>query len=200
MKKVFAEFKKFITRGNVIDLAVGVIIGSAFTAIVTALTNNILKPLINGLLYMIIGQSDATAIYTFLVKEYDATGAIDLAKSIYIDWGAFINSIINFLLIAIILFVIVKIINSVKESGNLIAKDMNENVKKKQMKLEMKKAGLNYKDKVEFEKYYANKILEEERAAEEAAAKQKAEEEEAKRHTTEGLLEEIKALLEKQAK
>ena len=200
MKKVFAEFKKFITRGNVIDLAVGVIIGSAFTAIVTALTNNILKPLINGLLYIIIGQSDATAIYTFLVKEYDATGAIDLAKSIYIDWGALINSIINFLLIAIILFVIVKIINSVKESGNLIAKDINENVKKKQMKLEMKKAGLNYKDKAEFEKYCANKILEEERAAEEAAAKQKAEEEEAKRHTTEGLLEEIKALFEKQAK
>ena len=98
MKKIAGEFKKFITRGNIVDMAVGVIVGSAFTAIVTALTNSILKPLINGILYLIMGKGDATNIYTFLVVEKDAvSGAIDLTKSIYIDWGAFINAFINFI-------------------------------------------------------------------------------------------------------
>ncbi|MBQ9369741.1 MAG: MscL family protein, partial [Clostridia bacterium] len=66
MKKFFSEFKKFITRGNVIDLAVGVIIGGAFTAIVTALTNNILRPLINWFIYA-CGGGEGIAAYTFLV-------------------------------------------------------------------------------------------------------------------------------------
>lgn len=55
MKKFFGEFKAFITRGNVLDMAVGVIVGSAFTAIVTALSNNILKPIINWILALCLG-------------------------------------------------------------------------------------------------------------------------------------------------
>ena len=122
MKKFFGEFKKFITRGNVVDMAVGVIIGGAFTAIVTALTNQILMPIINWVLFAITGGKGFENIYTFLQTTYEtdaATGekVIDLAKSIYIDWGAFITAIINFLLIAIVLFCIVKLINGVRDNA-----------------------------------------------------------------------------------
>ncbi len=108
MKKFFQDFKKFITRGNVIDMAVGVIIGSAFSAIITALTNKILMPLINALLSL--GGDGLTSAYTFLKVVYEPDGTtIDLTKSIYIDWGAFITAIINFFLIAFVLFMIIKL-------------------------------------------------------------------------------------------
>lgn len=66
IKKFFGEFKKFITRGNVLDMAVGVIVGGAFTAIINALSNNILKPLIDWLLAAIIGGDSLSEIYTVL--------------------------------------------------------------------------------------------------------------------------------------
>lgn len=116
MKKLFSEFKAFISRGNILDMAVGVIIGSAFTAIVNALTDGILKPLINAVIFLINGGNESEEIYTFLHAAYAADGTLDLANSIYIDWGAFISSIINFLLIAITIFAIVKIINKVRET------------------------------------------------------------------------------------
>ncbi len=121
MKKFFGEFKKFIQRGNVIDLAVGVIIGGAFSAIVTALTNNILMPIINWVLLMITGGKGLDSIYTYLDKKFVVnelgveTDVIDLTNSIYIDWGAFITAIINFILIALVVFLIVKAINNLNE-------------------------------------------------------------------------------------
>ena len=126
MKKFFAEFKTFITRGNVVDMAVGVIVGGAFTAIVNGLSNFVLKPIINWLLALILGKGSLSEIYTFLGSPAyvidSATGLptteIDLANSFYIDWGSLINAIINFLIIAFVLFTIVKIINRVKESQN----------------------------------------------------------------------------------
>ena len=120
MKKFFSEFKKFITRGNVVDMAVGVIVGSAFTAIVNGLSNFILKPIINFFLASIFGDGTLSDAYTFLKTTINAeTGEIDLENSIYIDWGAFINAVINFFLVAIVLFVIVKMINKVRdERGN----------------------------------------------------------------------------------
>ena len=123
--KFFDEFRKFISRGNVLDMSVGVIVGGAFTGIVNGLSNYILKPLINWLLALIIGKDGLTGAITMLspaTKDVlDASGAVigselDLANSIYIDWGAFISSIINFLIIAIVLFSIVKIINSINEA------------------------------------------------------------------------------------
>ena len=115
MKKFFAEFKKFISRGNVVDMAVGVIIGGAFSAIVTALTNQILMPIINWILAAIIGKEGMAGAVTVLSPAYDAEGALDLASSIYIDWGAFITAIINFLLIALVLFCIIKALNAANE-------------------------------------------------------------------------------------
>ncbi len=117
----FQEFKKFIMRGNVLDMAVGVIIGGAFSAIVTALTNQILMPIINWFLFLITGGRGLENIYTYLHQAtmLDEAGetVIDLANSIYIDWGAFLTAIINFLLIAIVLFVIIRAINAVHEGA-----------------------------------------------------------------------------------
>ena len=120
MKKFFNEFKTFISRGNVIDLAVGVIIGGAFTAIVTALTGHVLMPIINWVLLQITGGQGLEGVYTFLSKVTDAeTGEVVLENSIYIDWGAFITAIINFILIALVVFLIVKAINSAKEAADV---------------------------------------------------------------------------------
>lgn len=138
MKKFFKEFKTFITRGNVLDMAVGVIVGGAFTAIVNALSNNILKPVINWVLTLIFGKDSLSNIYTYLKKVYikDASGhtttEIDLAQSIYIDWGSFINAIINFIIIAFVLFCIVKAINKVQEQTNEAKQKLKDKYKKEE--------------------------------------------------------------------
>lgn len=175
MKKFFSEFKKFITRGNVMDLAVGVIIGGAFTAIVNALSNNILRPIINWIIAAICGgSSDLSKIYTVLKPAYvlDETGAatttLDLTKSIYIDWGAFISAILNFLIIAFVLFLIVKTINKVNEGVNELVNG-NGVFTKKEIR-QFRRKGLTTKEirVLEQEKIAADKKAEEERLAEEA--------------------------------
>ena len=117
-KGFWKEFKEFITRGNVFDMAVGIIVGGAFTAIVNSLCNNILKPIINWILAAIVGSDSLTGVYTFLktvtTTAEDGTEIIDLASSIYIDWGTFINAIINFILIALVLFLIIKALMKVQ--------------------------------------------------------------------------------------
>lgn len=104
-KGFIAEFKEFIMRGNVIDLAVGVIIGSAFGAIVTALVENIIQPLINS-----IGGTEVAG--SFVLPW--AKNAEDL-KAVSINYGAFISAIINFLIIALVIFCIVKAINKASD-------------------------------------------------------------------------------------
>ena len=126
-KGFFAEFKEFISRGSVIDLAVGIIIGGAFTAIVTALTGHILTPLINWILAAIVGDKGLESARTMLSAQYDTNGDIDWGSSIYIDWGAFISAIINFILIAFVLFIIVRAINKAKEAkAKLEAKELEK--------------------------------------------------------------------------
>ena len=109
VKGFFEEFRKFITRGNVLDMAIGVIVGGAFTAIVNGLSNNILKPLINWLLAELLNGEGLSGAITMLSPKYDDMGVLLLAESIYIDWGAFISAILNFFLIAFVLFSIIKI-------------------------------------------------------------------------------------------
>lgn len=195
MKKFFAEFKKFITRGNIVDMSVGVIVGGAFTAIVNALSNNILKPIINWVLKLVLGKDSLSEIYTFFpdCKAYkdvlDEAGnvigqEIDLSKSIYIDWGAFISAIINFLLIALVLFIIVKFINQLSQSKELLATNV-EKARAKQAKgrkLSKKELQLIAEDDAKI--------------AAEAEAKRIADEEANKpKITTESLLAEIRDLL-----
>ena len=192
MKKFFAEFKKFITRGNVIDMAVGVIVGSSFTAIVNALSNNILKPLINYVLALILGKDSLSEVYTFLQKVTvvgeDGVETVDLAQSIYIDWGAFINAIINFIIIAFVLFCIVKAINNMKE-------DASEKKLKKARKAELRANGIKPRDKAAAEAYFAKKKADEEAAA--AAEAEKVAADRLANPTTEDLLKQILEQLKK---
>lgn len=94
MKKFVSEFKEFISRGNVLDMAVGVVIGGAFTAIVTALVDNIITPLIG----ILVGGLDFTGLS---VKVGEAT----------IGYGAFIQAVINFLLISFVIFCVIRSFN-----------------------------------------------------------------------------------------
>ena len=208
MKKFFEEFKKFITRGNVVDMAVGVIVGGAFTAIVNGLSNNILKPLINYVLFLVLGKDSLNEIYTFLHKEMvdvlDETGAVigtqvDLAQSIYIDWGAFINAIINFFLIAIVLFIIVKIFNKFREERKELSDKIGKGKLTKEQKKELRKAGIKCSDKAAVEAYFAEKARKaaEIAAAEAAAAEAAAKAEREANPTTEDLLKMILAELKK---
>ena len=145
IKKFFADFKAFISRGNVLDLAIGVIIGGAFSAIVTAFTNKILMPLIN---LALAGTGGLESAFTFLkkVEIWDETAqayVVDLANSIYIDWGAFITAVIDFLLIALVLFVILKIVMNAKNFADKQAKAKPT----KEEKLALKEQGVNLKDR-----------------------------------------------------
>lgn len=194
-KRFFGEFKKFITRGNVLDMAVGVIVGGAFTAIINALSNNILKPLIDWLLAAIMGGDSLSDIYTILKPVKDAAGVLDLSQSIYIDWGAFINAIINFLLIAFVLFCIVRTINKVSEAQGKLK---DEYRKEKEAMKKYRREGLTRDEAVERyrrELEEAEKAKKEEaRLAEEKAAAERAEAE-AKAMANTRLLEEIRDLL-----
>ena len=95
------EFKEFISRGSVVDLAVGVIIGGAFTTIVTSLVNDIVMPLIGWL----FGGIDFTGL------RYVISPATDTAEEAAVFYGNFIQNIVNFLLVAFVIFIVVKMIN-----------------------------------------------------------------------------------------
>ncbi len=203
MKNFFLEFKKFITRGNIVDMAVGVIVGSSFTAIVNGLSNFILKPIINWLLSLILGGGALDKVFTFLVTAYipDANGnpttEIDLTKSIYIDWGSFINAIINFFLVAFVLFTIVKIINGVREKSKQIGDDVTDMTPSKEDRKEMKKRGIKFSDSDAVADYFEEKARKEAEAK--AAAEEAARLEREANPTTEDLLKKILALLETQS-
>ena len=93
MKKFADEFKSFILRGNVMDMAVGVIIGGAFATIVTALTDDFINPLIDG-----IGGAEVA-------------GKLKIYGNQYINWGHFLTAVINFVIMAFVLFLILKFVN-----------------------------------------------------------------------------------------
>ena len=172
----FQDFKTFITRGNVIDMAVGVIVGGAFTAIVNSLSNNILRPVINWLLAIILGKNSLSEVYTFLQTSYktDESGVevIDLAESIYIDWGAFVNAIINFFIIASVLFVIVRTINNLRDINTEIKNGAKKMILTKDEINELKANGVNIRDRKAVDAYFEEK----ERIAKEAEEKAKEEE------------------------
>ncbi len=113
MKKIFKEFKEFISRGNVIDLAVGVIIGAAFGKIVSSLVNDILMPLI-GVLF---GGLDFTNL-TLTLKDAS------------INYGLFIQNIIDFLIVAVCIFILVKVVNKLTSMRKKEEKVVKEEPKK----------------------------------------------------------------------
>lgn len=191
----FADFKAFITRGNIVDMAVGVIIGGAFSAIVTALTNKIIKPFIDWIVMLATGGR-SLGLYTFLKKVTvtgpDETGekmitSVDFTNSIYIDWGAFIMAIIDFLLIALVLFIIIKTLMNIQkmrdEFKNADAKEV-----KARAKVIAKERGISKSEAMEVVKAE----IEAKKAEEEAAAAANAA---PPAPTTEELLAQIRDLL-----
>lgn len=111
MKKFFNEFKEFITKGNVLDMAVGVIIGAAFKDIVTSLTNDLISPILG-----IFGGVDFSDLKIVIgTKEVvDAAGATTLVENT-LNYGAFITAIINFLIMAFIIFMLVKGVTAIEK-------------------------------------------------------------------------------------
>lgn len=99
MKKFLSEFKEFAIRGNVIDMAVGVVIGSAFKAIVDSLVKDIITPFIG------------------LFANQDLSDKVFVVRDVAIKYGSFISSIINFALMAFVIFIIIKMLNRVKDLG-----------------------------------------------------------------------------------
>jgi len=116
MKKLFNEFKEFISRGNVIDLAIGVIIGGAFSTIVKSMVDNLLMPPL-GLLF---GNVDFADLYVVLKRGSEAIpdgATLEMAKEVGVvtfNYGQFITDLLSFLLLALGVFLIVKAINALQ--------------------------------------------------------------------------------------
>lgn len=106
------EFRDFAVKGNVLDMAVGIIIGAAFTTIVKSLVDGILMPIVG----YFTGGVDFTEVFTVLGDaEYASLAAAEEAGAAVIKWGVFINNVIAFLIVAWILFLIIRAMNRVKE-------------------------------------------------------------------------------------
>lgn len=116
------EFVDFINRGNVMDLAVGIVVGSAFTAIVTSLVNDIIMPIVS-----LVGGG-----FDFTTLSVEIAGAT-------LHYGNFIQNIVNFLIIAFVVFLIIKFINSLREKAEKLAKKKSDEEAKEDKKTEDKK-------------------------------------------------------------
>ena len=112
MKKFMSEFKEFISRGNVMDMAVGIIMGSAFTAIVTSLVNDMIMPIV-GMLCAGVNIADLSVTVGSATLKY----------------GAFLQAIINFLIIALVVFCMVKALNMASKKALAFRKTKEEEVK-----------------------------------------------------------------------
>lgn len=111
MQTFIREFREFIARGNVIDLAVGIIIGTAFNAIVNSLVKDVIMPPVGYLL----GDADFTELYINLSGgEYESLALAQEAGAATINYGVFINTIIDFVIIALVIFVLIKQVNRLK--------------------------------------------------------------------------------------
>ena len=109
MKKLFNEFKEFIARGNVMDMAIGVIIATAFGKITTSLVNDVFMPFIGW----IFGARDMTAL-NLVVREAVMDGETVVQEAITIGFGTFVATIIDFILVALVVFGVVKMLNAMK--------------------------------------------------------------------------------------
>ncbi len=113
---MLSEFREFIAKGNVMDMAVGIIIGAAFTAIVSSLVADLINPLIG----LFTGGLDFTNNYVVLAGEVPVGASLEAAReagaSVF-AWGAFVMAIINFLIIAFVVFMLVRYVNKVKAAA-----------------------------------------------------------------------------------
>lgn len=110
---MFNEFKTFISRGNVIDMAVGIIIGAAFTAIVSSLVADLVNPIVS----LFLGGLDFSGLFVVLGSgDYASLAAAEEAGAAVFAYGRFIMAVLNFLIVAFVVFVLVKAVNSLKDA------------------------------------------------------------------------------------
>lgn len=127
-KGFFAEFKEFIAKGNVIDMAIGVVIGAAFKAIVTSLVDNIINPLI-GLAINTASLADAKAVLKeAVIENVDGVETI-ITEAVTLNYGLFVKSIIDFLIVAFCLFCALKVVMALKAKTELLKKKEEEEKK-----------------------------------------------------------------------
>lgn len=108
MKKFFSDFKKFISKGNIIDLAIAVVVGSAFSKIVTSLVNDVIMPLIS----LVTGGTSIQELkWVIKAAQYDANGVVVVAENA-LRYGAFLQAIIDFFIISFCIFVVFRIVNA----------------------------------------------------------------------------------------
>lgn len=108
MKKFMTEFKEFAMRGNMIDLAVGIIIGGAFTTIVNSLVNDVINPVLG----LVIGRIDFSSLFITLDgKSYASLKAAEEAGAAVLKYGSFVSNMINFVIMAFVVFLFVKAIS-----------------------------------------------------------------------------------------
>lgn len=110
MKKIMQEFKEFALKGNMMDLAVGIIIGAAFTAIVNSLVSDIINPIIG----LFTGHMDLSQLYITLNGKSYATLDEAVKAGAALKYGAFISSVINFIIVALVVFLLVKFLNALR--------------------------------------------------------------------------------------
>ena len=189
MKKLFGEFKKFIKRGNVVDMAVGVAVATAFTKIVNAFTAGFISPLIA----LITGESDLASMKSIIKPELlDANGEV-IQKEVAILWGSFIQAIIDFLIIAVVMFTVMQIAASLNRRAERIRREIHEKFAAEELAAQ-RKADEEAKAKAEADALAAAEA--EQAKAEAEAAKIKAEEDRLVRQ--EELLRDIRDLLREQ--
>lgn len=115
---MFKEFRTFIVRGNVLDLAIAVIMGAAFGQIVTSLVNDIIMPPIG----LVLGKVNFTNLYINLSnKHYASLAQAKAAGAPTINYGSFINTILNFLIIAFVIFIVIRQVNRLKKPAPVVA-------------------------------------------------------------------------------
>lgn len=123
MRKFLQEFQAFISRGNVMDLAVAVIIGAAFSAIV----NSLVKEVINPLLGFLVGKPDFTGLFLVLSEPAGYTGprtyeALTSAGATVLGYGAFLTAVVHFLLLAFVIFWLIKVVSGLRARLESLAK------------------------------------------------------------------------------
>jgi large conductance mechanosensitive channel len=110
---MWKEFKEFVMRGNVMDMAVGIIIGAAFGKIITSLVNDIIMPPIG----LILGKVDFSSLFLNLSPtHYDSLTAAKAAGAPTVNYGVFLNAVIDFLIVAFVIFLVVKQVNRLKKT------------------------------------------------------------------------------------
>ena len=194
MKKFFKEFKDFVCRGNIFDMAVGMIIATAFNKIVSSLVNDIIMPLITW-------ATGAGSLKELSIPlRYNELGEVTLTWA----YGNFIQTIIDFLIIATSIFIVVKVINSsrkkLEELGEFAKQQSKKEVKaeNKALRAKAKAEGRSFKEVYEENQALKAKQADEARLAKEAEDKAKAEAELLANPTTEMLLKDIRELLRQQ--